>query len=319
VNAERRSVSGPDLDVPLVSVDSSATSTPASIRIFADFDGRLPRVQCAQFDAMLTTTAAPPPPWVHCAHIYRCLDRLIRCIHANPSAARMLARVLKMTELAPFEDAVFVESLAYSALLGGAEFKAWLDRRDNVQATSARDPVRFTRVADTVTLWLDDACNRNPYSSAMRDALAYALDSCLLDPSEPAVTIRAEGRTFCIGGALDEFGKSTDATQSHNIRLEQSAAWRLHCLGERSTVVVQGAAIGSGVEMAAAAHHVRASSASWFKLPEVGMGLIPGAGGTVTVPRRIGRHRAFYLMVSGLRIGAQLALDWLLVDAIDDE
>ena len=133
----------------------------------------------------------------------------------------------------------------------------------------------------------------------MRDALAYALDSCLLDPTEPAVTIRAEGRTFCIGGALDEFGQTTDAMQSHDIRLEQSAAWRLHRLGARSTVIVQGAAIGSGVEMAAAAHHVRASSASWFHLPEIGMGLIPGAGGTVTVPRRIGRHRAFYLMVSG--------------------
>jgi hypothetical protein len=317
VNAERRSVLSLDREVPLVSVDSSATSSPASIRIFADFEGRLPRVQTAQFDTMLTTIGAPPP-WVRCADIEGCLDRLTRGIHANPSAVCMLARVLKMTELAPFEDALFVESLAYSALLDGAEFKTWLERRGDVQATWARDPVRFTRAADTVTLWLDDASNRNAYSSAMRDALAYALDSCLLDPTEPAVTIRAEGRTFCIGGALDEFGKTTDAMQSHDIRLEQSAAWRLHRLGERSTVVVQGAAIGSGVEMAAAAHHVRASSASWFHLPEIGMGLIPGAGGTVTVPRRIGRHRAFYLMVSGLRIRAQLALDWRLVDAIDD-
>ncbi len=267
---------------------------------------------------MLTTVAAPRP-WVHCADIEGCLNRLTRSIHANPSATRMLSRVLKTTERSPFEDALFVESLAYSALLGGAEFKAWLRRRGEVPPTWASDPIRFTRIADTVTLWLDDASNRNAYSSAMRDALAYALDSCLLDATNPGVTIRAHGRTFCVGGALDEFGKTTDAIEGHHIRLEQSAAWRLHRLGERSTVVVQGAAIGSGVEMAAAAHHVSASSASWFQLPEVGMGLIPGAGGTVTVPRRIGRHRAFYLMVSGVRLRAQRALDWLLVDAIDDE
>lgn len=318
MNAERDSVPSPDLDAPLICVDSSGDPRPAHIRLFADYEGRLPSVQNDQYDAMLTTSAAPAP-WVRCADLEASLERLERSVLANPNAACMLARVLKATEFAPFEDALFVESLAYSTLLGGAEFGSWLARRGEIQATHACDPVRFTRVADEVTLWLDDAAGNNRYSREMRDALAYALDSCLLDPSEPSVTLRAEGRTFCIGGALDEFGKTTDAVQSHDIRLEQSAAHRLHRLGERATVIVNGAAIGSGVEIAAAARHLRASQTSWFQLPEIGMGLIPGAGGTVSVPRRVGRHRAFYFVASGVRVRAPLALDWRLVDAIGDD
>ena len=61
-----------------------------------------------------------------------------------------------------------------------------------------------------------------------------------------------------------------------------------------------------------------ARSDATFLLPEVAMGLVPGAGGTASVPRRIGRHRAAHLALSGRPIGAALALEWGLVDAIDD-
>ena len=53
-----------------------------------------------------------------------------------------------------------------------------------------------------------------------------------------------------------------------------------------------------------------------FMLPEVGMGLVPGAGGTVSIPRRIGPHRAAYLALSGARLDARTALRWGLVDEI---
>jgi enoyl-CoA hydratase/carnithine racemase len=53
-----------------------------------------------------------------------------------------------------------------------------------------------------------------------------------------------------------------------------------------------------------------------FQLPEVGMGLVPGAGGTVSIPRRIGRQRAAYLAISGISLDARTAKQWGLVDEV---
>jgi enoyl-CoA hydratase/carnithine racemase len=84
-------------------------------------------------------------------------------------------------------------------------------------------------------------------------------------------------------------------------------------------VHIHGACIGAGVEISAFAGRVTAAPAAWFQLPELAMGLIPGAGGCVSVPRRIGRQRAALMMLSGQRIDAQTALRWGLIDAIEDQ
>jgi enoyl-CoA hydratase/carnithine racemase len=73
--------------------------------------------------------------------------------------------------------------------------------------------------------------------------------------------------------------------------------------------------VGAGIEVPAAAARVVARAGTVFRLPEVSMGLIPGAGGTATVPRRIGRHRACYMALSGATIDLDTALAWGLVDA----
>jgi enoyl-CoA hydratase/carnithine racemase len=62
---------------------------------------------------------------------------------------------------------------------------------------------------------------------------------------------------------------------------------------------------------------VIAAPDTFFRLPEVAMGLIPGAGGTVSIPRRIGRHRTNWLGISGAVIDAEVALDWGLIDFIE--
>ena len=68
--------------------------------------------------------------------------------------------------------------------------------------------------------------------------------------------------------------------------------------------------------MAAFAGRVEARADSWFQLPELKYGLLPGAGGTVSLPRRIGRQKTAYMALSMRRISASLALEWGLVDAI---
>ena len=79
---------------------------------------------------------------------------------------------------------------------------------------------------------------------------------------------------------------------------------------------VHGSTLGGGIEMAAFADRIVADPGSTFGLPEVAIGLIPGAGGTVSLPRRIGRQRTAALGISGRSIDAATALEWGLVDEV---
>ena len=76
------------------------------------------------------------------------------------------------------------------------------------------------------------------------------------------------------------------------------------------------ACIGAGIELPAFAGTVLAAPDARVRLPEVAMGLVPGAGGTVSLPRRIGRHRTCWLGVTGAELDAEAALAWGLVDRI---
>ena len=92
--------------------------------------------------------------------------------------------------------------------------------------------------------------------------------------------------------------------------------WSWRGLRAGSTARVHGVSVGAGVEFAAFAERVVAAPNASFQLPEVSIGLIPGAGGCVSIPRRIGRQRAAWLALSGRRINAATALEWGLVDEI---
>ncbi|MDZ4374202.1 MAG: enoyl-CoA hydratase-related protein, partial [Phenylobacterium sp.] len=70
------------------------------------------------------------------------------------------------------------------------------------------------------------------------------------------------------------------------------------------------------IEVPAAAGRLAAGPGAFFRLPEVGMGLIPGAGGTVTIPRRIGRHRTCWMALTGADVDLATALAWRLVDEV---
>jgi enoyl-CoA hydratase/carnithine racemase len=139
-----------------------------------------------------------------------------------------------------------------------------------------------------------------------------------LDRDIKTVRLRAEGRVFSVGADLSEFGSTRDPALAHSLRARSLPANMLASLPCMLDVHAPGACIGSGLEIAAFANLFTASPEAWFQLPELPMGIIPGAGGCVSIPRRIGRSRALLLMLSGRKLSARQALDWGLIDAIED-
>jgi enoyl-CoA hydratase/carnithine racemase len=136
------------------------------------------------------------------------------------------------------------------------------------------------------------------------------------DPSIAHVDLYGNGPAFCSGGDLAEFGTSRDPAQAHLLRVARSPAALLQLCGPRVTAHLHGACVGVGVEPAAFAGRVLAAPDTVVRLPEVGMGLIPGAGGTASLPVRVGRERTAYLALTGVPLSAEEALGWGLVDEV---
>jgi hypothetical protein len=238
-------------------------------------------------------------------------------VAANPQACLVLGQVLRLTGSLPVPAALEVESFAYSTLLGGAEFRHWLDDRGPRELPSeCDDPVLVRRDGDCLLITLNRPDRRNAYGRQLRDGLTDALRVALLDPSITRVVLDGAGAGFCSGGDLAEFGTTPDVASAHFIRTRAGAGRFIHALGRRVTAEVHGPCVGAGIELAAFAGTVRTAPDGCFWLPETSMGLIPGAGGTVSIPRRIGRWRTFYLCVTGHRLDAATALAWGLADEV---
>lgn len=287
-----------------------------------DRTGSCPPVEETLYDCLLTIAQDPPRPWVSVptGRIDNALVRLTQTVGFAPVAASALVRVLRINERLGLDDALEVESFAYSTLLSGSAFARWRSRRragpDAAPVRASGPLVVYEREMDSVTLTLSSPETRNAMSAAMRDALFEALASVADDPTRPILALEGAGRCFSVGGEIAEFGMATDIALAHAIRTARSCTRILAELGDRARVRLHGACIGSGIEIPAAAASRTAMRGSFFQLPELGMGLIPGAGGTVSISRAIGRHRTAWMVLSGQRIAAATALDWGLIHQI---
>ena len=240
-------------------------------------------------------------------------------IERNPVAASVLVRLLRHNERVGAPDSGFAESLAYSTLQHGAEFQAWLDARPERTPRAEPDTpvVRVDRRDDTLSITLNRPHKRNAYSASLRDGLCEALEVAMADSSIRHVVLDGAGACFSAGGDLDEFGEATDAGLAHASRMARNAGVLIDCLRDRVEARLHGACIGAGIELPAFAERVVAREDAFFQLPEVGMGLIPGAGGTTSILRRIGRRRLAYMALTGARIDTATALSWGLIDAVE--
>lgn len=263
-------------------------------------------------DIYLTPAADPPRPWVGAA---AALQDVFDSVVSRPRAAATLAQVMRLHCGDVARDLV-AESLAYAVLQWGDEHRTWLSHQPKRNAAGATEAIRMERSGDTLRITLQRPERRNAFSARMRDELVGALELAAADPTIRSVRIDGSGPDFCSGGDLAEFGVATDAASAHHIRMSRNAGWWMHRVSSRVTVNVHGACVGAGVELAAFAGRVVAATGTTFRLPEVQMGLIPGAGGTASIPRRIGRERATWLALSGAALDVSTALRWGLVDEI---
>jgi Enoyl-CoA hydratase/isomerase len=246
------------------------------------------------------------------------LAAALETVAANPLASIALALLLRGGEGRTVAQGLVAESMAYGLLQAGPEFAAWRG------GAPARDhpgeegpPVLVERRGHELAVTLHRPHVLNAFNAAMRDELVAALQVAVADPSVTAVVVRGAGDSFCSGGDLDEFGSRPDPATAHLVRLQRSAGRMLADLSGRTTVHVHGSTVGSGVELAAFAGLVVADRSTRISLPEVRLGLIPGAGGTVSLPRRIGRHATMQLAVGRPWIDAETARSWGLVDRLE--
>jgi Enoyl-CoA hydratase/isomerase len=236
-----------------------------------------------------------------------------------PMAAAVCDDVLRSVYPAgPTLGGVVTESLAYSTLQGGPEFARWLAERGPARMPDIADPVQARRDGNTLRIAFNRPQRHNAFSTDARAALLEALTVAQLDPSVDEVVLTGNGPSFCSGGDLSEFGTFSDPASAHLARTRHSPALALDALASRlgraCRAELHGQVLGSGLEMAAFCGHVVSRPDAVFGLPELSLGLIPGAGGTVSVTRRIGRWRTAYLVLSGLRIDVDTAVTWGLVD-----
>lgn len=172
---------------------------------------------------------------------------------------------------------------------------------------TAFETVVYTKVGGIAFLSLNRPDVLNAYNVQMRDELHELLGAVADDPDVGAVVLRGEGRAFCAGADLTEFGTAPSQAVARQVRWERDVWGRFLALRVPTIAALHGHVIGSGVEMALLCDLRIASEDALFAMPEVTLGLIPAAGGTQTLPRTIGLGAALELLLTGRRVDAREA------------
>ncbi len=165
----------------------------------------------------------------------------------------------------------------------------------------------------------------NAFSVQMRDDLFEVMSAVRDDPDVRGVLVRGAGsRGFCAGADLTAFGSAPSQAIARQVRRERDLWGLMLGIMKPMVAAVHGYCLGSGMEIACLCDLRIAAQDTQFGMPEVGLGLVPAAGGTQMLPRLLGRGRAMELLLSGRRFGAEEARGYGLVnevvprDALDD-
>ncbi|MBZ9958322.1 3-hydroxyacyl-CoA dehydrogenase NAD-binding domain-containing protein [Mesorhizobium sp. BR1-1-14] len=150
----------------------------------------------------------------------------------------------------------------------------------------------------------------NALSFHVREPLMQALVALRDDASVAVIVVACAGRTFVAGADITEFGKPVQQPELRAI------IGTLETIAKPTVAAIHGTALGGGLELALGCHFRVADADARLGLPEVKLGLLPGGGGTVRLPRLVGAIKALRMIVSGALVGADEAHEAGLVDAV---
>jgi enoyl-CoA hydratase/carnithine racemase len=178
------------------------------------------------------------------------------------------------------------------------------------------DPILVTLTDGVGVLTLNNP-PMNLVTLALTRQLAAALDRLAADPAVRVLVVTGTGtRAFCAGSDIKEFGGVADDVVGKKMAAENAAFSKLAAFPHPTIAALNGAAFGGGLELAVCCDLLIAGADVRLALPEIKLGVFPGSGGTVRVPRRIGETRAKELMFTGEPIGAETALAWGLLNRV---
>ena len=157
----------------------------------------------------------------------------------------------------------------------------------------------------------------NAYNIRMRDELYEVLGAVRDDPEVEAVILKGAGeKAFCAGADLTEFLTAPAPVIARQARFERDVWGRFLNIDKPFIAALHGYVLGSGIEMALCCDIRLASEDARFGLPEPGLGIIPAAGGSQTLPRTIGRAAALEMLMSGRWLTAAEAYKLKLVNRV---
>jgi 3-hydroxyacyl-CoA dehydrogenase len=150
----------------------------------------------------------------------------------------------------------------------------------------------------------------NALGAPVRDGLAEGFKQAIADPAAKAIVLICEGKTFIAGADISEFGKAPKGASLFEVEniIENSP--------KPVIAAIHGTALGGGLEVALCAHYRVAVPSAKCGLPEVNIGLLPGAGGTQRLPRIAGVEKALEMVTSGQHVPAKQCLEMGLVDEL---
>jgi 3-hydroxyacyl-CoA dehydrogenase len=175
------------------------------------------------------------------------------------------------------------------------------------------NPVIDLRMDGAVAVLTVDSPPVNALSAAVRDGLSQGLKQAVANPAAKAIVLMGADRTFSAGADISEFGKPPKGVSLLDLGVQ------IETSPKPVVAAIHGTALGGGLELALTCHYRIAVASARCGLPEVKLGILPGAGGTQRLPRIVGAEKALELIASGEHIPARAALDMGLLDGLIDE
>jgi len=170
----------------------------------------------------------------------------------------------------------------------------------------------LTEIKENIAVVTIDNPPVNALSHAVRSGVSDAIQELCKDTSVKAIILICEGRTFCAGADISEFGKPPLSPSLSNLMAKMDQ------INKPLIAAIHGTALGGGFELALGCHYRIMIEGAKVGLPEVNLGLIPGAGGTQRLPRLIGVAAALEMITSGKPISARKAFEVGVVDRVCD-